>query len=201
MDFTTIILQVDLFSFAFWRKLMSQKKHFEINWPLMGFVMELILLHKGLFTYDVSTGLGGWTQKLAIFGYYQYTESGRVRKSPKTCLCNVWMVPNGDFFMISKLHWLMGNILVTVMRFAHAFGPMVPEILPDKWTHYSFAPTYPKIRRPLWMFPKGSAAKIRMTDQHNQNLTRTVDALFILFNHTSIFILSEILKHFGSNKC
>ena len=48
------------------------------------------------------------------------------------------MVPNGDFLMISKLHWIMGNILVTVMWFAHAFGPMVPEILPDKWTHHSF---------------------------------------------------------------
>ena len=31
--------------------------------------MKLILLHKGLFIYVVSTGLGGWVQKLVIFAY------------------------------------------------------------------------------------------------------------------------------------
>ena len=30
-DFTTMIPQVDLFSFVFWRKSMTPKKHFEIN--------------------------------------------------------------------------------------------------------------------------------------------------------------------------
>ena len=33
-DFTTMIPQVDLFSFIFWRKLKTPKRHFEINWPL-----------------------------------------------------------------------------------------------------------------------------------------------------------------------
>ena len=33
-DFTTMIPQVDLFSFVFWRKSTTQKNHFEINWPL-----------------------------------------------------------------------------------------------------------------------------------------------------------------------
>ena len=32
--FTTMIPQVDLFSFIFWRKSMTPKNHFEINWPL-----------------------------------------------------------------------------------------------------------------------------------------------------------------------
>ena len=30
-----MILQVDLFSFVFWRKSTTQKTHFEINWPLI----------------------------------------------------------------------------------------------------------------------------------------------------------------------
>ena len=33
-DFTTMILQVNLFSFVFWRKSTTPKNHFEINWPL-----------------------------------------------------------------------------------------------------------------------------------------------------------------------
>ena len=33
-DFTTMILQVDLFSFVFWKKLKTPKRHFEINRPL-----------------------------------------------------------------------------------------------------------------------------------------------------------------------
>ena len=33
--FTTLKPQVDLFSFVFWRKLKTPKRHFEINWPLV----------------------------------------------------------------------------------------------------------------------------------------------------------------------
>ena len=33
-DFTTMIPQVDLFSFVFWRKSKTPKNHFEIIWPL-----------------------------------------------------------------------------------------------------------------------------------------------------------------------
>ena len=33
-DFTIMIPQVDLFSFVFWKKSKTPKKHFEINWPL-----------------------------------------------------------------------------------------------------------------------------------------------------------------------
>ena len=36
-DFTTIIPQVDLFSFVSWEKLKTPKRHFEINWPLASF--------------------------------------------------------------------------------------------------------------------------------------------------------------------
>ena len=34
-NFTTMIPQVDLFSFVFWRKLKTPKNHFEIIWPLV----------------------------------------------------------------------------------------------------------------------------------------------------------------------
>ena len=33
-NFTTTIPQVDLFSFVFWEKLKTPKRHFKINWPL-----------------------------------------------------------------------------------------------------------------------------------------------------------------------
>ena len=33
-DFTTMIPQVDLFSFDFWEKLKTPKRRFETNWPL-----------------------------------------------------------------------------------------------------------------------------------------------------------------------
>ena len=33
--FTTMIPQVDLFSFVFWKKLKTPKRQFEINWPLI----------------------------------------------------------------------------------------------------------------------------------------------------------------------
>ena len=34
-DFTTMIPQVDLLSFVFWKKLKTPKRHFKINWPLV----------------------------------------------------------------------------------------------------------------------------------------------------------------------
>jgi hypothetical protein len=37
-DFTTMIPQVDLFSFVFWKKLKTPKRHFEIDWPLVTMV-------------------------------------------------------------------------------------------------------------------------------------------------------------------
>ena len=33
-NFTTMIPQVDLFSFVFWKKLNTPKRHFESKWPL-----------------------------------------------------------------------------------------------------------------------------------------------------------------------
>ena len=39
-DFTTMIPQVDLFSFVFWKKLKTPKRHFEINWPLVIFFCD-----------------------------------------------------------------------------------------------------------------------------------------------------------------
>ena len=51
----------------------------------------------GPFKYYVIIGLGGWVQKMAIFANYQYKESGWVRKSPKTCSRNIWMVPIWNF--------------------------------------------------------------------------------------------------------
>ena len=83
----------------------------------------------------------------------------------------------------------MGNILVTVIWFAHAFVPIVPEILPDKWMYHSFVQI---LKLKTCKLQKGNAAKIRMTNQHNQNRNKTVDALFIFFDHTSPFTLSEI---------
>ena len=34
-DFTTMIPQIDLFSFVFWRKSKTPKNHFEVIWPLV----------------------------------------------------------------------------------------------------------------------------------------------------------------------
>ena len=39
--FTTMKPQVDLFSFIFWRKLKTPKRHFEINWPLSWAIKDL----------------------------------------------------------------------------------------------------------------------------------------------------------------
>ena len=40
--FTTMKAQVDLFSFVFWRKLMTPKRHFEIKWPLVCIFWRII---------------------------------------------------------------------------------------------------------------------------------------------------------------
>ena len=37
----SILLLWDLFSFVFWRKLYTTKRHFEINWPLAKFELEI----------------------------------------------------------------------------------------------------------------------------------------------------------------
>ena len=47
-DFTTMIPQVDLFSFVFWKKLKTPKRHFEINWPLPSDIIPpLVEIFKG----------------------------------------------------------------------------------------------------------------------------------------------------------
>ena len=46
--FTTMKPQVDLFSFVFWNKLKTPKKHFEINWPLAFFRAYLATILKAL---------------------------------------------------------------------------------------------------------------------------------------------------------
>ena len=42
--FTTLIPQVDLSSFVFWKKLKTPKRHFEINWPLFEDCLHNFLL-------------------------------------------------------------------------------------------------------------------------------------------------------------
>ena len=42
-DFNTMIPQVDLFSFVFWEKLKTPRRHFEINWPLV--TVHFILIY------------------------------------------------------------------------------------------------------------------------------------------------------------
>ena len=44
-DFTTMIPQVDLFSFGFWKKLKTPKRYFEINWPLAILFMRIFIKH------------------------------------------------------------------------------------------------------------------------------------------------------------
>ena len=44
-DFTTMIPQVDLFSFVFWKKLKPPKRHFEINWPLAMIYINLVSIN------------------------------------------------------------------------------------------------------------------------------------------------------------
>ena len=49
--FTTMKPQFDLFSFVFWMKLKTPKRHFEINWPLieiLRFIMIIIYLFQFL---------------------------------------------------------------------------------------------------------------------------------------------------------
>jgi hypothetical protein len=48
-----------------------------------GHIVAEIYLRDHSNITDVSIGLGGWIQKLAIFDYKQYIEGGWVRKSPK----------------------------------------------------------------------------------------------------------------------
>ena len=60
-DFTTIIPQVDLFSFVFWKKLKTPKRHFEINfnWPLV-FTRKLDFLFKSSSAYCELTPATAW---------------------------------------------------------------------------------------------------------------------------------------------
>ena len=40
-DLTTMIPQVDLFLFIFWKNLKAPKRHFEIKWPLVVLISEI----------------------------------------------------------------------------------------------------------------------------------------------------------------
>ena len=47
VDLTTMIPQVDLFSFIFWKNLKTPKRHFEINWPLRKKQLQIANLSYG----------------------------------------------------------------------------------------------------------------------------------------------------------
>ena len=64
--------------------------------------LHFFVANKGPFIYYVSTELGGWVEKMFIFAYYQYIDSGWVRKRPKTWLRNIWMVPNQNTGKVSN---------------------------------------------------------------------------------------------------
>ena len=53
--------QVDLFSFVFWRKLKTQKRHFEINWPL-AFRVIIKILKNPCYTLNVDWFSLGWSK-------------------------------------------------------------------------------------------------------------------------------------------
>ena len=64
-DFTTMIPQVDLFLFVFWRKSKKPKRHFEINWPLV------ITNNTGSVCCLCNSNLGG--------GFFQKVECHKVK--------------------------------------------------------------------------------------------------------------------------
>ena len=54
-DFTTMIPQVDLFSFIFWRKSKTPKNHFEINYPLALLKSNFTILMKSFGNWSLFT--------------------------------------------------------------------------------------------------------------------------------------------------
>ena len=56
-------------------------------------------LHEKFFKYLGTIQMGS---EMAIFAYYQYIEVGWIRKGPKTCLCNIWIVP---YLVIIQTYW------------------------------------------------------------------------------------------------
>ena len=56
-------------------------------------------LHEKFFKYLETIQMGS---EMAIFAYYQYIEVGWIRKGPKTCLCNIWIVP---YLVIIQTYW------------------------------------------------------------------------------------------------
>ena len=83
IDLTTMISQVDLFSFGvfFWKNLKTQKRHFEIKWPL-GYLL-LTATSKLIHLYHTVTDLASflchteiWTlkpQTILTFWFLQQT--------------------------------------------------------------------------------------------------------------------------------
>ena len=59
---------------------------------------------QNIFAWEVFKYLGTiqMGSEMAIFAYYQYIEVGWVRKGPKTCLCNIWIVP---YLVIIQMYW------------------------------------------------------------------------------------------------
>ena len=87
-NLTTMIPQVDLFSFVFWKNLQTPKRHFEINWPLQNNNMFSPLFYTKF--YDFSMDLSTYLSTSSIFFFFskiifrllQGYRSGFVYKQP-----------------------------------------------------------------------------------------------------------------------
>jgi hypothetical protein len=106
-DFTTIITQVDLFSFIFWRKLTTPKNYFEMNWPLarrteahslckqclhdLHFLKKGILLTKPFQASQIWHQLSIYENKILV----------------QNCLLNEWILEFGIYFDHSGFEFLL----------------------------------------------------------------------------------------------
>ena len=94
-DYTTMIPQVDLFSFVFWRKSMTPKNHFEINWPLPCGCQWLTSLTPDLKHFFVEK----WTNRYIIFWVFF---GSKIAGNPPRAVGCQW-VPRRSFPYLSLL--------------------------------------------------------------------------------------------------
>ena len=94
-NFTTIIPHVNLFSFVFWKKLKTPKRHFKTNWPLIEFRFAYkhgVLVIKTCYNTE-SQVFGGVTKQDMLL--------------KETCFC--WRL-NGIWFI-----WFLANAYYTLL--------------------------------------------------------------------------------------
>ena len=111
-DFTTMIPQIDLFSFVFWRKAKTPKNHFEIIWPLIN---APLVIFPSSFTISIT-----WTAFYVTTHDYNCKQYSKCHTDNNDDSSRLWKKIH--FRIIRGEAWAATKYLCSILNFVFKDG-------------------------------------------------------------------------------